>query len=327
VPSPVKEKTWVYVQNVQYGTTGTVADNREVAFNLKETFKANGWTILRTATQNAVFESDVWNTPDDVYNHRWFIAKNSLISSTAEFFFSFDTTFSQYGASGYGRVAVASSGFFPGTSSGFLENGPPAIDETTRLPGPGLFKTFEYGRNIYGIDSVPAASIAFRYHYWFSDIGFSIVYCAGGVVRHVLLFQNAREPVGTDTGYWVDPQFILFGTSPSYTNLMSPANGTALVNSHALKVSYGFEGVYGQPLGRRTSGFPDGDLSYPMTEPVLVSINTGFYSLLGKFWDQYGGFEILPSGTIYPAPSEGAAAWAQFGDLILPWEGSPPLIT
>jgi hypothetical protein len=95
---------------------------------------------------------------------------------------------------------------------------------------------------------------------------------------------------------------------------------TAIANGggkYGLFLSY--EGAQGVPFALQY-GINSFDNSYLLSQIDLISYDTGFVGRMGYVTDMWAG--CAPAGSTYPVA--GVSRYAQFGNIVVPWNGSSP---
>lgn len=162
-----------------------------------------------------------------------------------------------------------------------------------------------------------------------------VIACANGNPTLWWSFQKAVDPVAG----WSDPLAALchYTSSPTYTI------GAYALGAYTDSSLYGLRCTTGDRWFRATAAVPFAsdkqtlntaelaapgafDNSYFMLPIPLVSFDTANQSqgFLGRLADQWFGHSVHLDGRTFP--EDGSRQFVQFGTLILPWDGSIPVL-
>jgi hypothetical protein len=155
-----------------------------------------------------------------------------------------------------------------------------------------------------------------------------LLLCRLGFVVAIQMFDRPKSPVD---GWSPAIVMLALGTNASatqttYALLNDSAASKGRIGSVASTFYMTSEGWGASTLGEQMT-FPDDDTAeYPLSPAYLASDLVGVRGMAkGRLYDLWWGSTAVANGSTYP--SDGSKAFAQFGHLIFPWDGSTPLIT
>ena len=134
------------------------------------------------------------------------------------------------------------------------------------------------------------------------------------------------------TGGAGGPDATYAGLHDVASSVFSPQyDGTSPVqqNPQALSKPPGIymtsEGFNGQPCGQQFSTFNDVDGEFGFFPVGMASLFAGFAGRHGEFYDMWWGIDGNATGDSYPV--SGTNLFIQINDLILPWDGTLPVVS
>ncbi len=337
---PTVTKTWQYSVNNRWGgqTPGAgqlqiEADVGEMLWHIKDSltgFSSNPWAVIASSDGSTAGLSDLWTTYQNVEwnssgNRSWILLRQSQIATNFELLFDCQAS---NGSAYLGRWYVCIDGF---NTTSIAPDTPP-VANSARTWKLNLDNTI-YTR--MGRTSNSSAE-AGRVHIMMDTTGklTRIVSCQFGLAKNFLLI-DAPDDATVWTPGWTDPTVVLqraFDTSErcTYTYMNDDVAG------------YGYyEGTYNNTFNlyltseMHTSDmigqlytFPDDQTGeWPMCPIGLYSSSVGMQGpRRASLTDIWWGSTAIKTGDCYPITPTDSKEFVQFGDLILPWNGTTPLV-
>lgn len=327
---PTKEKTWQYTVNQACGNgTDALLAHQDCLFKIKNAmrgFALHPWTVWGSNDGQGAGHFgnndgvDRWVTSANLIwgtgssNHSWIVLKQDGLGTNTSICYDCATTAQNW---------VLTMVLFP---TGVETNGtatarPSATDElVVFLNG---YWSGAYNSGWYGYLHVMESS---------DGQCTRVVICRQGYVGGWWGFDVPKNPV---TG-WSLPM-IGYGKGQSSSTLTSSISTYASHNDTdtsclgkigSVKTSFFFtsEGWSAGALGEYIT-YPDDDTAeYPFS-PIYLASSSYIGTrgpLKGTVYDMWWGSTFPATGDCYPA--DGSRTFAQFGHLILPWDGSLPLV-
>jgi hypothetical protein len=335
---PSLVKSWQHSVNIRYAASGTVAvDHRRALYTMVSSmlsFSTNPWTHLQSCDSSGVSSDPgtnlwtdatklIWNTSAGGGQVRsWIVIKQTKILSNLQVLIE---CHAGTGATSpwerFIRVYIsASAGFGSGTTT----SRPTATDEVCLCDGSnsGTFSGYWFYAN--------TSTFAPVIHVMQSSDGecTRVVFCCAGKSRSLFVFDKQCNPVTGATAPFIaakaagstDATYITY----AYFNDVTPAIG--LNSSLAYSAYFTSEGYVAGMLGERLNVVAN-EISgeWPLSPIGLASETTGARGRHGTLYDIWWGTSNQADGTTYPA--SGAKTLVQFGHIVLPWNGTSPLLT
>lgn len=318
---PTKEKTWQYdVNSVQYTSYPALLYNIKRAL---VTFGTMPWAVSLSSDSITAGAGDRWvSSSNVVWNintipHSWIVLSQAGLGGFQILLECWRNSGGQ--STSFRLFCSPNAGFTGGTTS----SRPTATDEIDLNCG----GTLELCKN--------ALTIIARLHVMQSTDGQCTrwVVCMDGQQHNLVAIEVPKSP----SSGWSNPWVVVVGcnvynsgqttdwlTYARYNDLST--RSFARINSVTSGVYMACEGYGGATLGEQYT-YPDDDTGeYPM---LSVQLNTGTFGVRGAnkgvLYDMWWGSTIAATGDTYPG--DGTNQFAQFADVILPWNGSTPLVT
>lgn len=311
---PVLDKTWQIAGNTTVATTGNGTNDEKTALlNLKNKFigfGSNPWTVQASNNTTVANSSDNWTTISDIQDNSWIRLRNTNISSTFEILI-FCNAISSRLFTMYASLA----GFTGGTTS----SRPTATDEfviSTAGTSGGMLAS---GTNNW-VNTM-----------WHSSDGqatFWVTMQSGNVMSFGII-QKPKNPVGSWTQHVATFSNQSITISDSARAEYATFWNTARLYSYLSAVRktwfmFTEAGSAGTPLVVNQNVANGLDGSWPVT-PIGFGTSTG--SPIGRhaeLWDIWMVAPSLNNGDTMP--SAGTKLFAVFGDFLLPWNGTTPVV-
>jgi hypothetical protein len=318
---PSLQKTWQFDVNQATGGTGNAeTDNADVWVKIKDAIiglASGDWTVAASSdgtggnadlNDNWGSYSDIdWNTAGNA--HSWVVLANS--STGAQICMDCECAST---ASEQAEIYMSPGGQYVLAGLSTL-NRPAAADEVNVNPG-------AVG---WGGDS--AAYNGFV-HVMGSDDGecTRVVHCRVGFATGLWIFDEVRDPVTP----WANPrvatatgQLSTEADYLTYANYNDVANlyGVAASSFDAFMTS---EGYIASAVGQRIGTADSQSGGWPMCPMGICSETALNVGRKGSLYDIYWGSITRVTGDSYP--DDGTYQFAQFGDIILPWNGTRPVV-
>lgn len=321
---PTLDKTWQVSSTIINGGNYTNC-NSQAFFNAKQSMKNFGsspWTVWGSSNGAGAFGNndgvDRWAAYTNVVfstagnNHGWIVLKQTGLGTNAAICFD---------ALCFGGLAYyASIVLFP---TGAMTNG-------SAVARPSATNEIGYPTPVSNLGFTDSAWAAGYSHVLQSTDGqcTRIVTCRSGYAVGYWAFEVPKNPVSG----WTLPQVAMLNGSNGNANMPvygqyndSPSATFTLVGSVACPMYLASEGMGTQTIGEQYT-YPDDDTGeYSMSPIDLVCATAGGRGAKkGRLYDAWWGSTTPLTGDTYPA--DGSRQFAQFGNLIFPWDGSVPRI-
>jgi len=316
---PTLSKTWQFNVNsaskVSYG---------QILFSIKDalvSFGSNPWTVVRSSNGSVANDTDNWASAGNVVwsysGHSWIVLKQTGIATNFQILLE-----TSYSSGGH----AANMKFWASPSAGFSGGGwstsvrPTATDEVD-LTGTRQLAVSNY--------EVPG-----RVHVMMSTDGQCTrwVVCVNSKVPHLVAIDLPQAPISAWTDPWVGVITVQgYNTGattdwPTYSKLNDSSIytfgliGGDTVNFYLTSAMYG-----GGMVGQNITVPDDQTGEWPMAPIGLACQTTGHRGVRkGTLFDMWWASTAVNTGNTYPG--DASNQFAQFGDIILPWSGSAPLI-
>lgn len=338
LPTPVK--TWQYNVNNLGAASGAsgITFTRNVLFFLKNGllgFASGAPTIgysCNGVTAGTVNDGvDRWTTTANINPnapgsaHSWFVFKQPGVASGFQYLISAEVIGSLNSALTLSCWASPSAGFTGGTTTAR----PTATDEVAAVN--------TTAPTYFGGGTGTSTSTAYRMHLMQSTDGscMRFIICMSSIAAVSLVIDT---PSNTVTG-WSNP-FICWGggnanTFPTTANMnnssFSQENGTTLIpktviagtTASCILTSEGSSTLPGFVSTIYGTFANEVDLGWSIWPMGIASITAGVRGRIGSMTDMWWGSRGAITGDTYDVTSK---TFAQFGDLIVPWNGTVPLI-
>jgi hypothetical protein len=317
---PSKVKTWQYnLNSVQYGASALLTQ-QSVALQIKNAMKGFGtqpWTVVGGCNSFTVSfpGADRWSVTSDLVwanagtAHSWVVLKQTGISG------NFSVCFDLVGANTYAWNMVISPTV--GFSGGTTLNRPTASDEIV------ITDNFAIAGNVANI-----------VHAMQSTDGkcTRIVLCDQSYCHGIICFdaiQNPNASLSAPQAVYTSAVQNSAGWSPIHDTLSDHNSGNVLTRHSAANVTllYGGYGYNSSYVGLNLAGSCPNSVNGEWPFLPIVYLGTPAappYGMVGTAFDMYWGTTNGGYGFIQPDYYATGAnkSWAQFGHLILPWDGS-----
>ncbi|CAB4196545.1 hypothetical protein UFOVP1290_65 [uncultured Caudovirales phage] len=274
----------------------------------------------------------VWNDPGN--NHSWIVLEQATGSTVGagnpQICISLP-----YSANGalYGRgiIEMSTSGLFTGGTGTARPTATDSVNCSPRSTAWGDYWLNLPSTNRYYADGVNS-STGNRNSYLHvigSDDGevLHVVGCAS----NVFLYWSICKVKNPATTNWTK-QWVALTSSTNYDDVNSVTYPWSYYNFtrtylNSTDVPLAFTGLcYHIPEDltkyqiSNTSTYDNQSNKFPLTQVGLYSYNSPNRGRKGMLFDTYWGLRVLNIGYAYP--NDGSNLWAQFGDFVIPWNGS-----
>ena len=309
---PTLEKTWQFNVNQSGTASGNVTtDCRATIFKIKQSltgFASNPWTVALSSNGSSSGASDYWASSSDViWNnagsaHSWIVLQQTGVTGGPV------QLLIDCGTNNPSLIVVMAS--TSGFTGGSTLNRPTATDETL------LYSASNY--------SLPNSSAVHVLHVMMSTDGQSTrLFVFSGGSRW--MFITIETLAGSDLAY----QGAVFGKENAlvFADLYSSSkwickNGSTIIYGYTATQTYANVAVCNANAG----AISNISNAYPMVAMSVYSETPGGRGRCGRIQDMWFGSSALASGSTFPATPDDKQ-FAQFGPVILPWNGTTPVIT
>jgi len=333
MPLPTLEVgPWHHSSNIATGGVDRLQDHQETLLAVKNamiggTGCPNPWTVAGSGdgTTGAMDATDRWSVigdlvwgvgaaPPAAVSHGWMVLQDV---TGAQILLSCRTLSVWY----TGRFMVISYSPTGGYTGGSGTLDPTAADE---------IEMSAYNTAWLATQTVAAV---YKTHVMQSNDGNHtwIFFCWNNFCTSRWFLSKALDPV---TG-WTAPHIAnmpntVLGSEtygPTYTQLYSSqtyTRGRSSAGGSALNFYLTSEGLVNEAIGEFFSVANEISGEHALTPMGLACNNIGFRGRHGRIPDIWYTTDELPTGTTFP--SDTSRQFAKFGDVVVPWDGSIPLI-
>lgn len=335
---PSLSKTWQYnVNNVVTSSGSDTTDFRALLLGIKNAmigFASNPWIVQYSCNSSVAGSAgdlvDRWAAGTDLVwatgasAKSWIVLKQAGIATNFQICIelrSNQTTNEQIMA----LTVSPNAGFTGGTTTAR----PTAADE---------FQVLNGGSTAFWMSS-HTSTFSATYHVQQSSDGACTRWFIGyqGRIQSFVFFEKATDAV---TG-WTYPFAVgacavvsaTTGEGPTYSNfndnagvVATPAGGAFGYHSGGMGLFLSTEGYVAGMLGEKLNVVANEISSeWPMCPIGLVSETVGKRGRHGALSDMWFGVNINQSGTTYPA--DGSRQFLQLRDIVIPWNGTVPVLS
>lgn len=323
---PTLENTWQFsVNNVETAGGTALASYQKAMFRLKAIlvgFASNAWTVVASSNGTVANTSDNWTSAASIVfassgARSWIVLKQTGIAS------NFQILISCFGSTTGQQIVfkVSPSAGFTGLTS--VSADPTATDSYDG-------STQGTGIQWMGTHAAPFQTVV---HGQMSSDGARtrVAFCVGAACRGFLMIDKLANPATGMTNptntLWV--QTTSSGSAPVATTLFA-VSPVARGSDGGTVMSYNFttEG-YGSTTIVQTFTTVANQISseWPLTgigSASATATKTGRHGRISDAWAGSAAGTIV-DGSTYPADS--SRQFIQFGQLVLPWNGTVPQLT
>ncbi len=326
---PVATKAYNFDTNNSVNTGVLLTDRQTMILGVKNALKAAGWTVMGSSGYlgGAAWTCDAndnWDVVGAVVfaaegaNHAWIRLQNAALAGG-----TFELLLNCFSVNGAVGVSVSVSGF---TVGGTTANAPTKADSTAICSD----------TTANGSWTTSAAQ-----HYWHTAVSADLkctrfFVTRGGKCTTFGCIEEMQNPVAgvlaaDNWVVWYCPCLSAVTDKPTVA-LMSDVTtyGFSRVNATATAVKYSLtvEGSVDEPIvDTLTAANPRDGGASPLCPIGLLTTSSAAnaYGRDGELFDMWFGRTNLITGSTYPG--DGSKAFAQFGQLVIPWDGSAPSIS
>jgi hypothetical protein len=319
---PTLSKTWQHSVNNTISATGTYSTTcRNAMFSIKNalvTFATNPWTVVNSTagTGGAPAGTDTWLANTNLIgntagsNHSWIRLRQTGIATNFELVI--DCTSSNFSQ---GTIVISpSAGFVTG---GTATNRPTASDEIVLISNSTWMST-STGTDANIITNIQQST----------DGQCTRVICCAG--NSTTVFYMFDKPNASVTGW----------TNPSVSGAFASASEGSVITQTTLSgASYFFrgrgsgtfnltfcsEGITSSLLTTALSSLNDFDSTIPFFPIGIASVTASHRGRHGSIYDMWYGL-ATPGVTGDTFPADLTRTFALFGDVIVPWNGTTPVV-
>lgn len=319
---PVLEKTYTFSVNELHGGVDPQTDHEEMLFAIKDRFTSyanSPWTVHSSSNASSAGISDYWASAADVnwsYTgaHGWIVL---TMPNGGQVLLDCQGNFGNDGR----QISVyySPSGIFD--ASGATTSTPPtAADQTTVF-----FNDFWFTNQ--------GTAQSYRLHFIHSNDGQNsmVIGFHNNINKMFMGSLKVQDPVpGWDYPHVFHMVADVNNDHMTYAKLRAAQlfySRTKTVAGMNFAGALTCEGFVSNAIGEEASAANAFSNDWPMSPIGFASNATGARGRHGRIADLWYGSTALNSGdTIEENPVAPTRSFAQFGDLIVPWDGSVPLI-
>ena len=335
---PVLAKSWQYDVNITISAQGSVqATSKRLLRTIVDTLISGSspyaWEVRGSSDGVSTSASYLWTDDSKIVynsagnNHSWVHLRQSAFGGSPGFEIIIDCT--GPAVKGTCTIVMVNAGGFSG---GTITNRPSAVNEI--VVDSSSLSTVDVNCAIHVLRSTDG------------ECSRVVVWDSSSNISNLLIIDKPANAVSgwTNPGYVVSMCLNSSGYANSYNNLL--VLGSPSIPSYGGKKSYGSSSMdlmfTGEGMGYKATGTVDyetgicaalslastsNDLTseWPMFPIGLASLTSGNVGRHGSVFDLWW----RPNGTSATGetfPATGSAQFVAMGDLILPWNGTTPVI-
>lgn len=327
MPAPTKAKTWQFnVNSLQYGSSALIL-HQNTLYQIKSAmigFGSNPWTVSGSSNSSAssMDGTDRWTSATTLVwgssAHSWIVLRQAGIAT------KFEVCLDLASASDYIMNVIVSPvngfGTANGGTNGSTTTRPTATDEVT------LLSTANASGWVNGSTNTTLAV-----HVMQSSDGqcTRAIICVSGVPCSLMILDAVNNGLSGWTGTKAFGTFyatgaatnqITFGNYNDSSSVVWLRHNTTNGNFYLSTPGYGSSAFPRQPGGAVVQ---DVTKEWPFCPIGLWSETSTLRGLWGTVYDLYWGSTTPNSMVSYDASSV-PFSWAQFGNMIFPWNGTAP---
>lgn len=310
---PTPEKTWLLDANVSCPAQGSAcATNRYFLLELKDTLIAgtSAWAVKGSSDSATAGMDDVdrWVDVGDLIwgtgNHSWIVLEQSNIATGFQICIDLGLTATVCNA---GYIYVSPSAGFTG---GAINARPTATDEYSVL-------ATTTDLLVLVTDTGTVLDV------WRSSDGQCWRICRFSASAAIVFatIDKAKNPVAG----WSAPHVVSWRGNPTYAALWDSANAKTRIVGNNVSVFLTTEGCGANAAGEQINVVGDVDAGYLISPIGVLCTTAGSRGRHGQLFDLwYGPNANVNTGDTYP--NDASRQFIQVGHLVLPWDGSLPII-
>lgn len=321
---PSLQKSWQFSTNNAYTAAATVkASYEQLVYAIKVIltgFSTNPWTVVSSSNAVSAGAADYWTSASSVNfqnsgNRSWIVLKQTGLGSNVQLLMIYHAS----QATGTGEFFQ----FYVSPSVGFTGG--------TVSVNPSASDSFLIQTNQYGTFATPGAAFAFNIHGMQSTDGEGtrLIWSSASQTCGALIIDKMQSPV---TGLACPVATYCPGAHTRATNVWENSkifNGANVSLRNAGLVISGF--VTMQIGGTNIAAYNSGVINqianeYPLMPMGVFSTQVSSQGFHGFMVDMWNGTTnaAATNGSTYP--NDTTRQLVQFGNTVLPWDGSVPTI-
>lgn len=308
---PTLEKTWQFNVNYLSTTSGvSLTDGQNAVFRIKQVltgFASNPWTVVKSSNSVSAGAADYWTTAANLISgsggvaHSWIVLQQAGITggpSQLCLDFSTPNQLSTYFSPTVGFV-----------TGGTTTNRPTASDEVALWSTGNTWATLPANIIVNVMQSSDGQSTR-------------VFLFQSGICRMFIAVETLADSLLTYKGAAMGKELSLI-VADMYANAKWNCKHSTFACT-----GYTATEVYNNTMvTSANSGNPSNITgSYPLAPLSVHSETTNCKGRLGRLVDMWFGSTTVPNGSTYPS-SPDDKEFIQFGPLVLPWNGTTPIIT
>lgn len=317
MPVPTLEKTWQFNVNNFTAAPGTAADaNRGLLLNLKNALKGFGsspWAVVNSSNGVAAGAGDSWSTIADILgnspgsNHSWIVLRQTGIAT------NFELCIDVVAASVYSTATVVVSPA-AGFTGGTVTNRPTATDEVVLVSAASWVNS--------------TSNVAFRWSVMQSTDG-ACTFLTAATGGTVVLYAVLAQP-GDPVSGWTNPSHFWWRATNPIAGEITSSTGRGRIRAAGSTGNVAMMAVGNQsnigPVDSTWANVANQITNeWPMFPLTLGCVTSPIKGAHGRVIDMWAASSGTLSGDTYPG--DASRQFAQFGALIVPWNGGPVNLT
>lgn len=321
---PSLQKSWQFSTNNAYTAAATVkASYEQLVYAIKVIltgFSTNPWTVVSSSNAVSAGAADYWTSASSVSfqnsgSRSWIVLKQTGLGSNVQLLMTYHASQSPTTGEFFQFYLSPSVGFTGGSTTG----NPTASD------------SFLIQTNQYGTFATPGAAFAFNIHGMKSTDGecTRLIWSTNSQTCGALVLDKMQSPV---TGLACPVATFCPAGQARTTNVWSNTtmyNGANVSLRNAGLITAGFVTMHvgGTQVAAVNSGIINQiSNEYPLIPMGVYSQQVSNYGFHGFVVDMWNGTTnaAATNGSTYP--NDTTRQLVQFGNTVLPWDGSVPTI-
>jgi hypothetical protein len=340
---PTLAKTWTFDTNNVVNTGAILTNVQTATLGIKNAFKAAGWTVKGSSngTVAAMDGVDRWSVITDLVFGQsgsatsWIVLENAALAAghfqlclrpfyrvvTGHYHYGINLTATSDVAFSGGSTTAAPTSTTQFTLAGLDSSGKTFPGQV--YPGPTAYQIVW---NVEASSDLECTRMQ--------------VMCAGACVSW-WSFEKMKNPSSgmDDHRNYVATVYNFAGTSGTGSNLPTIANfsddcawshcyvpsGASIVDRAPYLTC---ECCADEPIvDLLTAGDPEDSGAWPLCPIGVVSLNSPAlsYGRIGELYDMWWGATTMITGSTHPG--DGSKQFVKMGGLVIPWDGTAPVIT
>lgn len=313
---PSLDKTWLYDVNIDLNTSSSATtDHQKLMRRIKTamiSFASNAWTVVMSSDGTNADSTDRWTADNKLVwgtgNHSWIVLKQAGISTNFQILIdlssaSLDTC----------TIKMSVNAGFTG---GSISTAPTATDSVTIVSAAAWTQLGTAGTGDFALHVMQSSD---------GECTRVFIYQTN-VCTTYATFCKAKNPVSG----WTYPGYagwITSGTNACSVSTLVASGATGMRGyvTASMTLFMTCEGYNSSTVAQQQTAVNDLDSNWPIL-PLGVASNTASHrGRHGQVFDLWLGSTATADGDTYP--NDSTRTFVTFGDLVVPWNGTVPLLS